>query len=131
MLELYPQIKTLHVACVLLSGAIFASRGLAMLAESRWSKHPVPRFASYINDSILLTAGLLLMQVTGQYPGAQSWLSVKLTMLVVYVGLGIAALWLRRSRPVRIACLAGAVAVYLFMITVARSHDPWGIWHAI
>lgn len=63
-----------------------------MLAGSPWCNHPALKWPSYVNDSILLTAGLLLMVITQQYPGAQSWLSVKLLLLLLYIVLGVFAL---------------------------------------
>jgi uncharacterized membrane protein SirB2 len=127
VIEFYPQIKLLHVACVLLSGSVFAFRGLLMLGESALSNHPTLKWLSYINDSILLTAGLLLMQITRQYPIAHYWLSVKLALLVVYIALGIFALRLGRTYATRAACFATALGVYLFMFSVARSHHPFGL----
>ena len=35
MIEFYPQIKSLHVLMVLLSGALFAVRGIGVLAGAR------------------------------------------------------------------------------------------------
>ena len=126
MIEFYPQIKLLHIWTVLLSGTIFGLRGLLMLGKSNLSNHPVLKWLSYINDSVLLTAGLLLMQMTRQYPVTHDWLSVKLSLLVVYIGLGIFALRAGRSYAQRATFFVLAIAIYLFMISVARQHDPLG-----
>ncbi len=131
MIEYYLQIKQLHIGCVLLSGAVFALRGLLMLGGSAFSNHPALKWLSYINDSILLTAGLLLMQITRQYPVAQDWLSVKLGLLVAYIALGIFALRVGRTRAQRAGFFAAALAVYLFMFSVARSHQPLGIFSGL
>lgn len=127
MIEFYPQTKLLHIACVLLSGGVFTLRGLLMLAGSDASNHPALKWLSYINDSILLTAGLLLMQITRQYPLTHHWLSVKLVLLVAYIALGILALRAGRSQGARAVCFVAALATYLFMISVARSHNPLGL----
>jgi uncharacterized membrane protein SirB2 len=128
VIEYYLQIKQLHIGCVLLSGAVFALRGLLMLGGSAWSSHPALKWLSYINDSLLLTAGLLLMQITRQYPVAQDWLSVKLGLLLVYIALGIFALRAGRTRAQRAGFFAAALTVYLFMFSVARSHHPLGVF---
>lgn len=128
MIELYPQVKQLHIACVLLSGGVFTIRGLLMLGRSALSNHLALKWLSYINDSILLTAGLLLMQMTRQYPVTHDWLSVKLCLLVVYIGLGIFALRAGRSYSRRAVFFVLAFSIYLFMISIARSHHPLGLY---
>lgn len=127
MTEYYLPIKQLHIFCVLLSGSLFAVRGLLMLVGSAWTNHPWLKWPSYINDSILLTAGVLLMNITQQYPLAQHWLSVKLSLLVVYIVFGVFALRAGRSQTHQAAFFIAAMAVYLFMISVARGHHPLGI----
>lgn len=126
MIEFYPQIKLLHIGTVLLSGSVFTCRGLFMLGGSGWSNHALLKWTSYINDSILLTAGLLLMQMTQQYPVTHDWLSVKLSLLVLYIGLGIFALRAGKTRIQRGMFFVAALCVYLFMLSVARSHHPLG-----
>ena len=126
MIEYYAQIKLAHVTCVILSGLIFGIRGGLMLADSPVTNHALPRFASYTNDSVLLTAGLLLMSVTHQYPTAQAWLTVKLSLLVVYIVLGVFALRRGRTKRQRSMSLGLAVLVYLSMFSIARTHHPLG-----
>ncbi len=125
--EFYPQLKSLHIFCVLLSGSLFAIRGMLMLADSAWSQHRSVKHFSYANDSALLSAGLALMYLSGQYPGSHAWLSVKLSLLVLYIGLGIVALRLGRSKAQRGVCLVAALCVYLLMLSIARTHHPLGI----
>ena len=54
MIEFYPQIKWVHIAAVILSGGLFALRGLLMLARSRTTNHPALRYLSVAIDT---TAG--------------------------------------------------------------------------
>ena len=127
MLEYYAPIKSLHLFCVVLSGLVFTTRGLLMLLRSPWAQHVVGKWLSYINDSILLTAGLLLMQITRQTPVTHDWLTVKLSLLVVYIVLGIFALRRGRTLRTRAACFVAALMTYLFMFSIARAHHPMGI----
>ena len=46
MIEFYPQIKSIHVWMVLLSGALFALRGLGVLLAARWPMACFSRAAS-------------------------------------------------------------------------------------
>ncbi|WP_257385747.1 SirB2 family protein [Tahibacter caeni] len=129
MVEFYLQIKFVHIAAVIASGSLFALRGLLMLADSRWSRHALLRYTSYAIDTTLLTAALMLTTIIHQYPGAQSWLTVKVLCLVVYIVLGTFALKRGRTRGIRLACFIAAIAVYLFIVSVARAHHPLG-WFA-
>ena len=99
-----------------------------MLAGSRWCNHALLKWPSYINDSILLTAGVLLMQLTQQYPISHNWLSVKLLLLVVYIVLGVFALRAAPTRTTRALYYVAALAVYLFMVSIARGHHPLGLF---
>ncbi len=67
------------------------------------------------------------MKITQQYPVAQDWLSVKMLLLLAYIVLGVFALRAGRSKGQRITCFLFAIAVYLFMVSVARGHHPLGI----
>ena len=127
MIEFYPQIKFVHVLCVILSGSLFAVRGAMMLAGSRLANHALLRFTSYAIDTTLLTAALMLATLLQQYPFVQSWLTLKVLLLAVYIVLGVFALRRGRTRRVRAGCFAAAIAVFLFIVSVARTHDPRGI----
>lgn len=126
VIEFYPQIKFVHVLCVALSGALFLARGLLMLAGSGVANHVILRFTSYAIDTTLLTAALMLASILHQYPFAQAWLTAKVLLLVLYVVLGVFALRRGRTRAVRAACFASALAVYAGIIGVAYFHDPRG-----
>jgi uncharacterized membrane protein SirB2 len=127
MIEFYPQIKWVHVAAVISSGLLLALRGGAQLAGARWTMAAPLRFLSYFIDTVLLTAALMLVTILHQYPFVQAWLTVKVLLLVVYVVLGSFALKRGATRTVRLYCFLAALAVYLFIASVARAHDPLGV----
>lgn len=128
MIEFYPQIKQAHVGLVLLSGGLFALRGLLLLAGQRWGNaHPV-RWLSHVIDTGLLTAALMLVVMLKLNPFAVPWLAVKLALLVAYVVMGYIALKRARGWP-RLAWYAAALACFGFMYTVARAHHPLGLLH--
>jgi len=128
MIEFYLQIKWVHVAAVLGSGGLFAVRGIAMLAGARWFMAAPLRYLSYTIDTVLLTAALMLATVLHQYPFVHGWLTVKVLLLVVYVVLGSQALKRGSTRVVRGWSFAAALSVYGFIISVARAHDPRGLF---
>jgi uncharacterized membrane protein SirB2 len=122
----YLALKHVHMTAVVLSLALFGLRGLWMASDSprlaaRWVK-VVP----HVIDTVLLLSALALAATLGQWPFAQPWLTVKVVLLVVYIGLGMVALKPGRPKRVRIAAFLLALATFLFLVSVARAHDPWG-----
>jgi uncharacterized membrane protein SirB2 len=126
MLEFYPQIKHIHVVCVLLSGGLFAARGVLLFAGYN-ANHPGLRWLSYAIDSALLAAALMLVAILHTYPFQVSWLTVKVLLIIVYIVLGSFALRRARNTRRRATCFAAALVVYLFLISVALTHDPLGV----
>lgn len=129
MLEFYPQIRLFHISCALLSGSLFCLRGLMMLAGSRHYSHVVLRWLSYTIDTALLTAALMLMTIIHQYPFEQDWLTLKVLLIMAYIGLGLVALRFATTPRARAVSFAAALLVFLFTISVARAHHPLGIFH--
>lgn len=126
MIEFYPEVKWLHVAAVIASGSLFLLRGIAVLASARWPMVRPVRHVSYAIDTVLLTAALALLAILPSALYANGWLTVKLSLLVVYIGLGTVALKRGRTPTIRRAAFAGALLVYATMFSVARSHHPLG-----
>jgi len=128
LIEFYPQIKAVHISAVLASGALFLLRGLALHLGARWVMAAPLRYLSYSIDCVLLTAALMLMTMLHQYPFVHAWLTVKVLLLVCYVTLGSFALERGATRRGRISCWLAALMVYAFILSVARTHDPLGIF---
>ncbi|HEX7062231.1 MAG TPA: SirB2 family protein [Woeseiaceae bacterium] len=126
MLELYPEIKWVHVAAVVASGGLFLLRGLAVQARARWPMAAPVRYLSYAIDIVLLAAALLLLAILPSAVYANGWLAAKLGLLVVYIGLGTFALKRGRTAAVRSATFVGAMLVYGAMFSIARTHHPLG-----
>ena len=128
MIEFYPQIKWVHVTAVIASGGLFALRGAGTLAGATWPMFAPLRYLSYTIDTVLLTAALMLVTVLHQYPFVHAWLTVKVSLLVVYILLGSYALKRGRTRAARAWCFAAAIFVYVFIASVARVHHPLGVF---
>ena len=123
----YAQIKALHVAAVLLSGALFLTRGILVQAgRPRLAMSPALRYASYTTDTVLLVAALMLVTILPGAVFANHWLTVKIVLLVVYVALGTLALKRAATRRERALCFMAALAVYVTMLGIARAHHPLG-----
>ncbi|MBZ8138480.1 regulator SirB [Rubrivivax gelatinosus] len=126
----YAEIKLAHVALVAASGGLFAVRGAAVLAGQRWAMLKPLRVASYLIDTLLLTAGATLWTLLALQPLRDGWLGTKLVLLAVYVVLGSLALKRGRTQATRAAAYVAALAVFLFMVSVARAHDARGLFAA-
>jgi uncharacterized membrane protein SirB2 len=126
MIEFYPEIKLVHVSTVLVSGALFLLRGLAVQLGADWAMAALLRYSSYAIDTVLLTAAMMLSSMLRMYPFVHSWLTAKVVLLVVYVVLGSFALKRGRTRKVRALCWIAALIVYASIIAIARAHDPLG-----
>jgi uncharacterized membrane protein SirB2 len=126
MIAFYPQIRLVHIAAVSLSGALFALRGLGVVAGHAWPRHAVLRYGSYTVDTVLLTAALMLLTILPGAAFANHWLTVKLCFVANYVALGIAAMRTRRSRAARAGFYAAALLAYATAFGIARMHHPVG-----
>jgi uncharacterized membrane protein SirB2 len=124
----YLQILWIHVGCVIASGSLFFTRGCMMLADLSAANHAALRRISVVIDSLLLAAAIALTTIIHQYPFVQAWLTVKVILLVVYIVLGVFALRRGRTRAIRAGFFAAAMIVFLFIVSVARAHDPLGIF---
>ena len=126
MVEFYLPIRHVHIAAVLTSATLLLARGLALnLAGARWPLAWPLRYLSWTIDTVLLTAALMLMTITGLDPVQDSWLTVKVLLIVVYVLLGYYALRAKTRRN-RLISLAAAAATFGFIYTIARAHHPLG-----
>lgn len=127
MEQFYLEIRTIHIGAVLLSGSLFLIRVIGHnLLNSKWPMASPIRYLVWTVDTILLTAALMLMTIIQQFPFVDSWLTMKLVLLVAYIVVGW---WAFRSarKKVRIICSIAALATFLFIITVARTHNPLGL----
>ena len=131
MTEYYLALRNVHIACAILTIALFVLRGGLMLANSPWQQHVVLRYLPHAVDTVLLTTALMLTTVIHQYPFAVGWLTAKVVLLVVYIVLGSIALKRGRTKTVRVAAFVAALATVGYLVTVARAHHPLGIFTSL
>lgn len=122
----YPVIKATHVGLALLSGAVFAGRGIGVLLGATAPMARSVRRLSQLIDTALLAAALLLLVILQLDPFTVSWLAAKLALLVAYILFGILAL--RRAPTVtgKAVCYVVALLCFTTMVSIARTHDPLG-----
>ncbi|MDA3914797.1 SirB2 family protein [Oleiagrimonas sp.] len=130
MLALYSPVKWIHVSAVLMSGCLFAWRGVMVQAgRERMAGRRGIRWLSYGIDSVLLIAGVVLVAILPHAMFSNGWLSAKLALLVVYIILGSLALKRARTQAWKRIFFVAALLVYVSMIGIARTHSPLGWFH--
>ena len=73
----------------------------------------------------MLAAAVTLVLMLGQYPLLDAWLTAKVIGLAVYIGLGIVAMRAGRPRRVRIVMWLAAQCVFIYIVAVAVTRNPW------
>jgi uncharacterized membrane protein SirB2 len=128
VIEFYPQIKLIHITSISASGALFALRALAVQLGQRWAMLGPIRYLSYTVDTVLLTSALMLMTMLHQFPFVNSWLTVKVALVIVYIVLGTFALKRASVQRTRLVCAIAALLVFGMVVSIARTHSPLGLF---
>jgi uncharacterized membrane protein SirB2 len=128
MTEFYFGLRAVHMACAALTITLFLVRGVMMMLDSPRLSHPLVRWTPVAVDTVLLTSALMLTTIIHQYPFASSWLTVKVVLLVVYIVLGSIALRRGRTKVIRVTAFVAALATVAFLVSVARAHNPLGVF---
>jgi uncharacterized membrane protein SirB2 len=128
MEEFYLQIRAIHIGAVTLSGLLMLLRGVTHnWLGAKWVTAWPVKALSYTIDTVLLTAALMLTTIIQQFPFVDAWLTMKVLLLVVYILLGYRALRGQTARG-RWMSLAAAALIYGFIVSVARAHNPLGLF---
>lgn len=117
-------VKNIHVGCALVSVTLFFIRGLWMMGNSDWLRKPVVKVLPHIVDTALLGSAIVLVFQTSQYPLEHGWLMAKIVALIVYIGLGLVALRLGRTKTIRVTAWLFALAVFAYICSVAITRNP-------
>jgi uncharacterized membrane protein SirB2 len=123
-------VKTIHVVCVLLSFAGFFVRGIWMLRDSELMRRRWVRITPQVVDTLLLVSAIVLAIQLRLSPMEQPWLMAKIIALVVYIGVGLVALKLGRSKQVRLYAWLLGLLLFGYIISVAVTKSAMG-WFVI
>jgi len=114
----------IHMGLALLSVTLFFIRGLWMMADSPLPQRRLVKIAPHIIDTLLLLSAIVLVVQTRQYPWEHSWLAAKIIALLVYIGIGLVAMRLGRSKQIRGFAWLLALLVFAYMLLVAIHRNP-------
>jgi len=118
-------IKWLHVTCALLSGGGFFIRGILMMRESAWLQARMVKVVPHVVDTVLLVSAIALASRWGWVALQLPWLLAKIIALLAYISLGMVALRTGHNKRVRVLAWLAAMSVFVYIITVAISKNPW------
>jgi uncharacterized membrane protein SirB2 len=121
----YATLKLVHQGTVLLSFAGFFVRGLAALAGAGWVRSRAARTLPHVVDTVLLASALGMAWMLRLNPAGTPWLAAKIGGLLLYIGLGMAALRPGVPRAWRAAAWLSALLVFAWIAAVALSKNPW------
>jgi len=122
----YLPLLHLHVTLVSISLALFALRGAGVLAARAWPLRPLWRRTSVVVDTGLLLAGASLWTLLHLNPIVQTWLGVKLLLVVAYIVLGVFALKRAPTRRGKAGFYIAALACAGWVVCIAVAHHPGG-----
>lgn len=124
-MDSYVIFKHLHMTAVALSGLLFMVRGLWLLQGSTQLQAKWVKITPHVIDTLLLVSAIAMLVVAQQFP---AWVHVKITLLIVYIGLGLMAFKKAKTQGQKLTFLLAAVAVYVFLISVALTKSPAGFF---
>lgn len=124
MVMTYTLLKLVHVSSVILSYLLFVARGIWMIRRSTQLQQRWVKIMPHIIDTVLLATAVMLVVLTQQNPLVDSWLTAKIVGLLVYIGLGLVALRLGKTRNVKISAWIMAQIVFFYIVLVALTKNP-------
>lgn len=125
---MYILVKYVHVISVVLSVSGFFLRGMLMMRDSPLLRARWIKVLPHINDTVLLVAALTLAALSGQYPFVADWVTAKIFGVIAYIILGALALRDASTRRARIACWFASLAVFGWIVSVALTRQPLGLF---
>lgn len=118
----YLFIKHMHMGMAYLSISLFILRSILSVSESPLLQHKLVKTLPHIVDTFLLLFAFLLMITLQQYPFVNNWLTAKLIALLAYIALGSIAIKRGKTAVIRLWTSIIAVAVFGYIIGVAKAH---------
>jgi len=117
-------IKYIHVSSVIITFILFFIRGVWMITDSGLLQRKWARRIPPVIDTILLASAIMLSVTIYQYPLVHAWLTAKVVVLIVYIGLGMLALTYGKTKTIRISAWIAAQLCFVYIVAVAITKNP-------
>ncbi|HHJ17448.1 MAG TPA: regulator SirB [Gammaproteobacteria bacterium] len=116
--------KDIHVSFVVITFVLFFVRGIWMIVDAdilqrKWTRRLPP-----VIDTILLASAIVLSVTIHQYPFVHAWLTTKVVLLFLYIGLGMLALTYGKTKTIRISAWIAAQLCFFYIAAVAITKNP-------
>ncbi len=121
----YYMLKLAHVACVVISGALF------IYSYARLSMRPNQPLAKalkvlpHINDTVLLVSAIGMLSLIGLNPFTTPWLLAKILALLVYITLGAICMRSLPGSKRQTVSFVGAISVFAYILLVGLSKQVY------
>ncbi len=122
--SVYSLLKSVHIACAMLTITGFALRGFWMWTSSALLAQRITRILPHVIDTVFLLSGILMLVLASRNPFTESWLNAKFAGLVIYILLGTIALRRGPTLAVRAIAFFGALLVFAYIVGVALARSP-------
>lgn len=122
LIEHYLAFKHTHMALAAVSVALFAARGVGVLAGARWPMKALVRRTSVTIDTLLISAGGALWWLLSLHPLREHWLGFKLLLILAYIVIGSLALKRAPTRATKALAFAAALVCVAGVAALALTH---------
>ena len=112
-------IKLIHMSTAFISISLFILRGFWVYRGSIMMNKKWVKIVPHINDTILLITAAILAFATQQYPFVDSWLTAKLTALIIYIVLGMFALKSAKELKNKVIFFVLSLVMFGYIVGVA------------
>ncbi|MDO6745607.1 SirB2 family protein [Gilvimarinus sp. 1_MG-2023] len=116
----YMALKHTHLLLIVLSIGLFFLRFIATQCNARFIHAKPFKIAPHIIDTALLLSGISLIILVGYPLWPINWLTVKLLLVVAYIGCGIVAMK-SSTKAIRWGAAAGALLCIAGILHLALS----------
>jgi uncharacterized membrane protein SirB2 len=120
----YQLLISLHVTTAIISLLLFIGRGIWVMQHDPQQRPRWMKWLPHVNDSVLFILGIMLMLMIQQYPVTNSWLTFKLSALVIYILLGMVVMKWAKTRRTRFIAWLSALVVFAYLVGVAITKQP-------
>ncbi len=115
----FPVLKTIHVAAVVVSGVLFCFRFYRLQRYPGVPLGKALKIAPHVNDTLLLGAAIGMLMFMRLNPLTVPWLSLKIALLLVYIGAGAVCMKAAPGSRKQVVFFIVSSLIYLAIVLTA------------